>query len=105
MDSLRKIPAAVQFISAEPLLLDLTPQLETHVDGFSWIIVGGESGNGLTNFRPMPHEWARHIRGPVRQRGIKFFFMQSAAFCTEAGTTLAAGSVGSIPCLGQCSSA
>jgi protein gp37 len=88
MDFLRKIPAVVRFISAEPLLQDLVPELERHVDGFSWIIVGGESGNGSNDFRPMPHEWARNIRDLCQRRSIAFFFKQSAAFRTEMGTTL-----------------
>ncbi len=36
----------------------------------------------------MPHEWARKIRDLCKQRGIAFFFKQSAAFRTEMGTTL-----------------
>ena len=88
MDTLRKIPAVVRFISAEPLLQDLTPELEQHVEGFDWIIVGGESGNGSKDFRPMSHEWARRIRGLCQRRGIAFFFKQSAAFRTEMGKTL-----------------
>jgi protein gp37 len=88
MDILREIPAVVRFISAEPLLQDLMPELEQYVEGFSWIIVGGESGNGSSDFRPMPHEWARKIRDLCQRRGIAFFFKQSAAYRTETGTTL-----------------
>lgn len=88
MDTLRRVPVVLRFISAEPLLQDVMPELESHIDGFSWVIVGGESGNGSNDFRPMPHEWARNIRDLCRRRGIKFFFKQSAAFRTEMGTTL-----------------
>ncbi len=94
MDTLRKIPVVVRFISAEPLLQDLMPELEDHVEGFSWTIVGGESGNGSKDFRPMPHEWARNIRDLCQRRGIAFFFKQSAAFRTASST-------GSIPCVGK----
>ena len=70
------------------MLQDIIPELEDHVDGFSWIIVGGESGNGSNDFRPMRHEWARGIRNLCQRRHIAFFFKQSAAFRTEMGTTL-----------------
>ena len=80
--------AVVRFISAEPLLQDIMPGLERHVDGYDWIIVGGESGNGSNDFRPMPHEWARGIRDLCQRRDIAFFFKQSAAFRTEMGKTL-----------------
>jgi protein gp37 len=55
-DALRRTPAAVRFISAEPLLGPL-PSLDlTSID---WLIVGGESGAGA---RPMRAEWARQLR-------------------------------------------
>jgi protein gp37 len=88
MNTLRRVPATLRFVSAEPLLEDITPELERHVDGFSWVIVGGESGNGGNDFRPMPHQWARNIRDLCQRTGIAFFFKQSAAIRTEMGTTL-----------------
>jgi truncated hemoglobin YjbI len=47
-------------------------KLESHINGYSWIIVGGESGNGSNKFRPMPHEWGRNIRDLCQRRGIAF---------------------------------
>lgn len=88
MAELREVPAQVRFVSAEPLLEDLCPELAFHVDGFHQIIVGGESGNRSNNFRPMPHDWARKILAICRIHGIAFFFKQSAASSTEMGTTL-----------------
>ncbi|MCI0723399.1 MAG: phage Gp37/Gp68 family protein, partial [Acidobacteria bacterium] len=84
MDYLRKCPARVRFISAEPLLEDLevTPP---QITGIHQIIVGGESGPG---YRPMDHEWARRILALCREQGIAFFFKQSAAPRTEMGTRL-----------------
>jgi protein gp37 len=61
MDTLRKIPAAVRFVSAEPLLEDLLPEMKWKLEGFHQIIVGGESGNGSKLYRPMDHAWARRI--------------------------------------------
>src|SRR5262245_48809217 len=51
-DLLRTLPAAVRFVSAEPLLGPL-PDLD--LAGLDWLIVGGESGSG---FRPMDPAWA-----------------------------------------------
>lgn len=55
VDKLRQIPAPTRFISAEPLLADITFDLE----GISWVITGSESGEGA---RPMQEDWVRHIR-------------------------------------------
>jgi len=82
MDLLRQIPAAVRFISAEPLL---APLGTLNLEGFHWVIVGGESGPG---FRPMDHAWAREIRDQCQREQVAFFFKQSAAIRTEMGTQL-----------------
>ena len=82
VDALRKIPAVVHFISAEPLLAPL-PDLD--LTGIDWLIVGGESGPG---FRPMSHEWARELLAKARAADAAFFFKQSAAIRTEMGTTI-----------------
>ena len=55
-DHLRSTPAAVRFISAEPLLGPL-PSLD--LTGIDWLIVGGESG---PNARPMHPDWVRNLR-------------------------------------------
>jgi protein gp37 len=55
-DHLRATPAAVRFISAEPLLGPL-PSLD--LTGIDWLIVGGESGPGA---RPMHPDWVRDLR-------------------------------------------
>jgi len=85
---LKKVPAAVHFLSLEPLLEDLSPYLDCYLNDIEWGIVGGESGNGTPNFRPMDLEWARRLRGMFAQRKIPFFFKQSAAIRTEMGTKL-----------------
>jgi protein gp37 len=64
---LRRIPAAVRFLSVEPLLGPL-PQLP--LTGVDWVIVGGESGPGA---RPMQREWVRQIRDRCVARGVPFF--------------------------------
>lgn len=83
IDHLRKCPAKTRFISAEPLIGDW----QEHVDltDIHWLIVGGESGS---DFRPMPHAWARHLRDLCVSQNVAFFFKQSSAARTEMGTSL-----------------
>ena len=68
---LRSIPAAVRFISAEPLLETITLDL----DGYSWVISGGESGIG-DNWRPAELSWFRDIRDQCQVAGVPFFHKQ-----------------------------
>ena len=96
-------PAAVRFVSAEPLLgpIDFTNFTPAHsmswaastytgnddverddlfgrpVNGPNWIIAGGESG---PDFRPMQIEWAQAIRQQCAEAGTAFFFKQDASF-------------------------
>ena len=70
IDDLRRTPAALRFISFEPLLeyigiLDLT--------GISWAIVGGESG---PHARPMFVDWVHRIHDLCFEQDIAFFFKQ-----------------------------
>lgn len=89
MDVLRGIPAHVRFVSAEPLIEDICPDLERHVDGFHQIIIGGESGNASNDFRMMDHEWARRIIRVCRKNDISVWFKQSSAQRTEMGIEIA----------------
>jgi protein gp37 len=73
-DLLRKIPAAVRFLSAEPLLSAL-PLLDLR--GIDWVIVGGESGPGS---RPISADWARDLRDRCVELGVAFFFKQWGNF-------------------------
>lgn len=61
-------PAAVRFLSCEPLLGPVT--LAGQVD---WVIVGGESGPGA---RPMHPDWVRKLRDHCEAAGVPFFFKQ-----------------------------
>ena len=70
IDALRRVPAAVRFLSLEPLLGPL-PDLD--LDGIDWVIVGGESGPGA---RLMEAEWVLDLRDQCRRAGIPFFFKQ-----------------------------
>jgi protein gp37 len=70
VESLRTIPAAVRFLSIEPLIGPL-PRLDLH--GMDWVIVGGESGPGA---RPMRPEWVESIRDQCVDANVAFFFKQ-----------------------------
>jgi protein gp37 len=71
-DHLRATPAAVRFLSLEPLLGPL-PSLD--LTGIDWVIVGAESGRGA---RPMDTGWVRDIRDRCVDGGVKFFLKQDA---------------------------
>lgn len=77
-DALRAIPAAVRFISAEPLLGSLD---ELNVDGIDWIIGGGESGAG---YRPVDIAWARGLRDLCERHGVFFFWKQWGGITPKA---------------------
>jgi protein gp37 len=70
IDSLRSIPAAVKFLSLEPLI---GPIEQLDLEGINWVIVGGESGPGA---RPMKREWVVAIRDACKKAGVPFFFKQ-----------------------------
>jgi protein gp37 len=92
-DHVRRTPAAVRFISAEPLLGPVIVRCDcpgptiaagSHLpgcaaaysldlDGIDWLIVGGESG---PEHRPMQIRWARHLRDAALHTETAFFFKQ-----------------------------
>lgn len=72
IDALRTVPAAVRFISFEPLIGPV-PADSCSLTDIHWAIVGGESGPGA---RPMSGTWVREIRDICRRDGVAFFFKQ-----------------------------
>jgi protein gp37 len=78
-DRLRAVPAAVRFISAEPLL---GPLEGLDLDGVSWLIAGGESG---PIHRPVKVEWLRELRDRCQAEGVAFFFKQWGGRTSKAG--------------------
>ncbi len=82
---LQRTPAAVRWLSAEPLLgsIDLTKYCHIEglnqghsmmlLDNLDWVVVGGESG---PNARVMQADWARTLRSQCTRNGIPFFFKQ-----------------------------
>jgi len=78
-DYVRRAPAAVRFLSVEPLLGPV-PSLD--LAGINWIIVGGESG---PRARALAPEWVRVIRDRATTAGVSFFFKQWGGRTPKAG--------------------
>ena len=84
-DHLRKVPADVRFISAEPLLGSLD---RVNLDGIHWVISGGESG---PHHRPCDEGWVRALRDRCVAQGIAFFHKQWGGRIPKAGGRLLDG--------------
>lgn len=67
---LRRVPAAIRFLSCEPLIGSL---VGIDLTDIHWVIVGGESG---WRARPMKIEWMRDIFRMCRKHNVPFFFKQ-----------------------------
>ncbi|MCX6240118.1 MAG: phage Gp37/Gp68 family protein [Bacteroidia bacterium] len=70
IDSLRKVPAFIKFLSIEPLISAIPNLNLLNID---WVIVGGESGQ---KSRPIKEEWVVDIKNQCEQKQIPFFFKQ-----------------------------
>lgn len=70
IDRLRAVPAAVRFLSLEPLIENLRT---LNLEGIGWVIVGGESGPGA---RPCCLDWIRPIVRQCREECIPVFVKQ-----------------------------
>jgi protein gp37 len=70
IDVLRQVPAAIRFISFEPLIGSVA---DSDLTAISWAIVGGESGPCA---RPMRSEWVEEIESLCQLTGVAFFFKQ-----------------------------
>jgi protein gp37 len=105
MDALRRIPIhpdAVRWISAEPLLEDISDEI--NFDGYSWCVTGGESGSGAEYLwnpkgdwraefktdgrRSMRTEWAEKLRDKSKAAGLSFLFKQATAPRSGQGSNL-----------------
>ena len=82
---LKRAPAAVRFVSFEPLL---GPVGKVDLSGVDWVIVGGESG---PRARPMAEEWALEIQERCRACGAAFFFKQWGGVRPKSGGRLLRG--------------
>lgn len=70
IEHLRNTPAAIKFLSIEPLLQDLGL---VNLKAIDWVIVGGESGRGA---RPMEQVWVQQLLRQCTKQKVTFFFKQ-----------------------------
>lgn len=70
IEHLRNTPAAIKFLSIEPLLQDLGL---VNLEAIDWVIVGGESGRGA---RPMEQVWVQQLLRQCTKQEVTFFFKQ-----------------------------
>ncbi|MBI4202541.1 MAG: phage Gp37/Gp68 family protein [Chloroflexi bacterium] len=85
IDVLRKVPAAVRFLSIEPLI---GPIADLNLHDIHWVIVGGESGPG---HRPIDPCWVRTIRDQCIAQKVPFFFKQWGGLTPKWGGRLLDG--------------
>lgn len=84
-DYIRQVPAAIRFVSAEPLLGALD---RLDLEGIEWLIVGGESGH---RHRPIREEWVRDLRDRCLDADVAFFLKQWGGRTPKAGGRLLDG--------------
>jgi protein gp37 len=82
---LRTVPAAVRFLSMEPLL---GPIPNVPLYGVDWVIVGGETG---PRHRPIDPVWVRDLRDQCVAAGVAFFFKQWGGFRPKSNGRLLDG--------------
>jgi protein gp37 len=80
VELLRNTPASLRFVSAEPLLEDISSIDLTNID---WLICGGESGHHAREFQA---EWARALRDRCADSGVAFFLKQLGSKPTEGSS-------------------
>jgi protein gp37 len=103
-DVLRKVPAAVRFLSCEPLLEDIADKLD--ISGINWVIAGGESGDGEEYLydpkkrcqdapergrRTMDLGWASKLHTKANDAGVPFFFKQITSARSGVGADALTG--------------
>lgn len=84
---LRQIPAAVRWLSVEPMLSEV-PLSPADLEGIGWVVCGGESG---PDFRPLNLDHARRLRDDCARAGVPFLFKQVGGRTPKAGGRLLDG--------------
>jgi protein gp37 len=87
VELLRELPAAVRFVSAEPLLGSLflngrPNRRPLELDSVDWVICGGESG---PRFRAVNLDWVRELRDACLEAAVPFFYKQQGGRTSKAG--------------------
>ena len=82
--TLAEVPAAIRFISAEPLIgeLNLSDYKEEIKNCYQWIIIGGESGNktGKYLFRKCELGWIKNLIAQSKEYGLSVFVKQLGTY-------------------------
>jgi protein gp37 len=86
LDHLRRIPAKVKGVSAEPVWERIDPS-RLNLGGIDWLILGGESGRKDV-VRPFDLSWARELRDHCAEAGVAFFLKQLGRRPEEGGLPL-----------------
>jgi protein gp37 len=87
---LLRTPAAVRWLSCEPLLgpIDLAAASAGMIDRLGWVVAGGESGG---NHRPLNLDWARSLRDQCVTAAVPYLFKQVGGRTPKAGGRLLDG--------------
>jgi protein gp37 len=85
VDDLRGVPAAVRFLSCEPLI---GPLAGLDLGSIGWVIVGGESG---PRARPVHNQWITDIRDLCTAADVPFFFKQWGGRTPKSGGRILEG--------------
>ena len=72
LDAIRAVPAAIRFVSFEPLIGSVK---SANLRGIHWAIVGGESGPRSREMKP---EWVHEIKRLCHLSGAAFFLNNGA---------------------------
>ncbi len=84
-ETLRRVPAAVRFVSVEPFI---GPVPGVRLEAIDWVVAGGESG---PHARPLDEAWVVHLRDRCSAAGVPFFFKQWGGRTPKAGGRLLDG--------------
>lgn len=74
---LAAVPAAVRFLSVEPITARVG---QIALDGIDWVITGGESGRGARNNEPA---WTREVRDQVKTANRAYFHKQWGSYSSN----------------------
>jgi len=78
LDQLREIPCVLHWAKFAPMLDDFMPELASHIDGLSWVIISGECGCGVTTPHVFDYRWAREVRELCAERNVAFAFQRGS---------------------------
>lgn len=75
IETLLNVPAAGHFLSAEPLLEDISSDIDQYIPALGWVIAGAESGDKRRDF---DEQWVRNIRDICLEFDTPFMYKQGS---------------------------